>query len=65
MGRCSVAAGAVDRRLESERGYLAERREWQRIEHSVRLEPAGGQCRINFLPAVLAQPQPSHLSVPN
>ncbi len=48
-----MAGGAVDRRLESEGGYLAERREGQRVERPARLERAGVQWRINFLPAVL------------
>jgi hypothetical protein len=39
-GAMLIAAGAVDRRLEAEGGYLAERREGQRVEHPARLEPA-------------------------
>jgi hypothetical protein len=49
-----VAAGAVDRRSVPEGGYLAERHEGQQAEHAPRLEPAGTQRRINFLPAVPA-----------
>ncbi len=52
-GAMFMAGGAVDRRLESEGGYLAERREGQRVERPARLERAGVQWRINFLPAVL------------
>jgi hypothetical protein len=38
-----ITAGAVDLRLEPEGGYLANRREGQRVEHPAMLEPAGGQ----------------------
>jgi hypothetical protein len=38
-----IAAGAIDRRLEPEGGYLAKRREGQRVEHAARLEPTDSQ----------------------
>jgi hypothetical protein len=38
-----VAGGAIDSRLEPEGGYLAERRERQRVEHPSRLEGAKRQ----------------------
>jgi hypothetical protein len=50
-----IAARTVDRRLEPKRRDFAERRDGQRVEHPVRVEPVGGQRRINFLPAVLAR----------
>jgi hypothetical protein len=53
-GAVLIAAGTVDRGLEPKGGYLGECREGQRLKHPARLEAAGSQLRINFLPSVLA-----------
>ena len=42
-GAMFIEARAVDRRPEPKGDHLAERREWQRVEHAPRLEAASGQ----------------------